>query len=329
MFTRKATLATAVLAAVSLATSIEIPLVTYDGDQDSIMLKDFEALVDPVMGGQSTGEWSMNETASFGRLDAEVKDVPSLEAPGFATAGALGSYPDASSAFGDDGGILLTVKSSTYSYTGYRISFAAGASSPSYSCAGGGALPFSRGCFKADFSVPPSGVDTFVDVFVPYTSFSDLWDSATGDQTTTCAEDTDVCPTADSLGSLQYLEVWAEGVDGVIQIDVSKISAVSSSSLVYGEEPCCATCSGNTTHYWALDTPQNECAEACLTGAVQQAEFWVLTGGKGLPVNLTDATPCAARGFTYSRTDAFAGLEMDKWVESAGESEQEEEESLE
>ena len=80
-------------------------------------------------------------------------------------------------------------------------------------------------------------------------------------------------------------------------------------------EQCCATCSENSTHYWALDTPQNECAEACLTGAVQQAEFFVFTGGKGAPVNATDPTPCAARGFAYSRTDDVAGLEMDKWVE--------------
>lgn len=229
--TGRATLATAIVTAASLTTSIEIPLVTYDGMDGSVMLKEFEALVDPVMGGQSTGTWTMNETGLFGRLDAEVKDVPSLDAPGFATAGAVGSYPDASGAFGDEGGILLTVKSPTYAYTGYRVSFAAGASSPSYSCAGGGSLPFSRGCFKADFSVPVAGAEDFVDVLVAYSDFSDKWDSATGDQTTTCAEDSDVCPTAELLGSIQYVEVWAEGVDGIIQLDVSKISAVSSVSV--------------------------------------------------------------------------------------------------
>ena len=73
---------------------------------------------------------------------------------GFATAGAVAKYPDAS-AVGADGSLVLSVRSpSSVSYTGFRVSFAAGAMSPTYSCAGGGGIPFSRGCFKADFSLP-------------------------------------------------------------------------------------------------------------------------------------------------------------------------------
>ena len=56
------------------------------------------------------------------------------------------------------------VRSASANYTGYRVSFAAGAMSPSYSCAGGGALPGSRGCFKADFSIPDEGMTDFVEV---------------------------------------------------------------------------------------------------------------------------------------------------------------------
>uniref|UniRef100_A0A7S2BYE6 Lipocalin/cytosolic fatty-acid binding domain-containing protein n=1 Tax=Florenciella parvula TaxID=236787 RepID=A0A7S2BYE6_9STRA len=208
--------------AFALSTSaVEVPLVTYDGADGTGALTDWFALVDPVMGGQSTGTWSLTADESYGTLDGEVKDVPSLSAPGFVTAGALGSFPDASSTI--DGGVVLSIRSSTADYTGFRFSFAAGAMSPSYSCAGGGALPGSRGCFKADFTIPES--DDFAEVYIPFSSFTDKWDSATGDATTTCAEDPDVCPTADLLKKIQYIEVWAEGVDGVINVDVAGVSA--------------------------------------------------------------------------------------------------------
>lgn len=213
------------------SSAIEVPLVTYDGADSTGALTDWFALVDPVMGGQSTGTWTLNADEKYGSLDGEVKDVPSLSAPGFVTAGALASFPDASSTI--DGGLVLKIRSSTADYTGFRVSFAAGAMSPSYSCAGGGGIPGSRGCFKADFSIPES--DEFVEVFVPFNSFSDKWDSATGDATTTCAEDADVCPTADKLKGIQYIEVWAEGVDGVINVDLAGISARADSTADLAE----------------------------------------------------------------------------------------------
>lgn len=209
------------LVPLSMSMAVEVPLVTYTGADGTGALTDWFALVDPVMGGQSTGTWTKNDDEQYGSLDGEVKDVPSLSAPGFVTAGALGKFPDASASI--DGGLVLKVRSNTADYTGFRISFAAGAMSPSYSCAGGGGLPGSRGCFKADFSVA-EGAD-FAEVFVPFNSFTDKWDSATGKPTTTCADDPDVCPTADKLKNIQYIEIWGEGVDGVINMDVAGISA--------------------------------------------------------------------------------------------------------
>ena len=176
---------------------------------------------DPVMGGQSSGTWSVNATGAFGVMDGEVLDVPSLSAPGFIKAAADGSFADISPAFGGD--LVLTVRSTTPEYDGFRVSFAAGASSASYACGGGGSLPFSRGCFKAPFVVPKG--DKFVAVRIPFASFSDLWSPATGEQTTTCADDVDACVTADKLAKIQRLEVWAEGADGLVHIEVLSISA--------------------------------------------------------------------------------------------------------
>merc|ERR1719456_1141839 len=58
--------------------------------------------------------------------------------------------------------------------------------------------------FKADFELP-AGQDS---AFVPWSAFSDKWDSATGKHT---AEDP---PTPAALRSVTQLQVWVEGVAG-------------------------------------------------------------------------------------------------------------------
>jgi len=154
--------------------------------------------------------------------------VPSLKAPGFVTAVAEGKFADMSPAA--SGGLTLLVRTTTPTYTGFRVSLYSGVGSGEYSCAGGGGIPFSRGCFKGKFAVPPSA--DFVPVTVPFSNFTDLWSSATGEPTSTCAKDSSACLTADKLSSVKRLEVWAEGVDGKVHLEVKAISATPSTSAV-------------------------------------------------------------------------------------------------
>jgi len=200
------------------------PLVTFDGAAGTTFK--FEALNDPVMGGQSTGTWSLGD--GFGALDGEVVNVPSLSAPGFIKAAADGKFPDVSSALG--GNLVLKVRSSTPEFAGYRVTFVAGATSGSFACAAGGSLPLSRGCFKAKFSVP-AGND-FTEIRIPFADFSDKWSSATGEQTTTCVQSADVCPTAAKLAKIQRVELWGEGANGKLHIEVQSISAEDASGNV-------------------------------------------------------------------------------------------------
>jgi len=193
-----------------------IPLVTFDGTAATSFT--FTELNDPVMGGQSTGTWTQS---TIGIFDGTVNTVPSLSAPGFIKAAADGNFADVSSAA--SGSLVLRVRSTTPTYTGFRVSFASGTLSPSYACAGGGSIPLSRGCFKAPFSVP-AGTD-FTDVTIPFSSFSDKWSPATGVQTTTCANDSDVCPSASKLKSIERVEVWAEGANGNVHLELQSISA--------------------------------------------------------------------------------------------------------
>jgi len=203
----------------SPAASGDVGLVTFDGAKETAFK--FVELNDPVMGGKSTGTWSVNEAGKFGIFDGEVVNVPSLKAPGFIKAAADGKFPDASSDFG--GSLVLMVRSSTPEYKGFRVTLAAGTLSPAYACSGGSSIPLSGGCYKAKFSVP-AGND-FVAVRIPFSSFSDHWSPATGEQTKTCAQDKSVCLTTASLKGIKRIEVWAEGVLGKVHLEVQSISA--------------------------------------------------------------------------------------------------------
>jgi len=198
---------------------VSVDLLTFDGDKNTAF--GWTALVDPVMGGESYANASVVQDVdcSYGILDGEVKIVPKLQAPGFITAYAEGRFPDASAAW--DGELVLSVRSSTPDYNGFKVSFAAGAIFPMFSCAAGGSLPASRGCFKANFVVPEG--DDFVDVRVPLNKFSDLWSSYTGEQEKTCAEDRSVCPTARLLKHIQRVEVWGEGCAGMVHLEVRSV----------------------------------------------------------------------------------------------------------
>jgi len=196
-------------------------LVTFDGASDTTFT--FTEMNDPVMGGQSTGTWSLGK--GFGIMDGEVVNVPSLKAPGFIKAAANGKFPDLSDFI--DGSLVLKVRTTTPDFAGYRVTFVSGAVSPAFSCAGGGSLPFSSGCFKEKFTVP-AGAD-FTEVKIPFNSFSDKWSSATGEQTTKCADNKDVCPTASKLSKIQRVEFWGEGANGKLHLEVQSVSAEKAS----------------------------------------------------------------------------------------------------
>mmetsp|Transcript_47878 Transcript_47878/g.117424 ORF Transcript_47878/g.117424 Transcript_47878/m.117424 type:complete len:379 (+) Transcript_47878:58-1194(+) len=205
----------------------DVQLASFEGSS----VTKFIELNDPVMGGESTGSWNV-DSSGFGVFDGEVKDVPKLKAPGFIKAAADGSFPDAS---GEDGGdVVLSVRTTTPDYAGFRIAFASGTASPSYACAGGGSIPLSRGCFKAKFSVPAGS--EFTDVRVPLSQFSDKWSPSSGEQTSTCADDKDVCPTASTLKGIKRVEVWAEGADGKVHLEIQSIK-VSKQQAVSARPP--------------------------------------------------------------------------------------------
>ena len=208
-----------IVAAVGL--TLSIPLVTFDGAPGTTFK--FYELNDPVMGGRSSGNWSVS--GSTGVFQGTVRTVPSLSAPGFITAAADGKFADASAATAN-GALQLELRSSTSQYSGYRVSFASGSALPSFACAGGGSLPVSRGCFKANFSFGAAAPGYWYNLTVPFSDFTDLWSPATGAPTKTCAQDKSACVTAEKLKHIQRMQVWGEGVNGDVKLEIRSISAV-------------------------------------------------------------------------------------------------------
>ena len=113
-------------------------------------------------------------------------------------------------------------------YKGFRISFVGNTWVPFHFCASDWE-PFSGNCFKARFDVPAG--DDFSEIRIPFNTFSDLWDPATGDPEKTCEEDPTVCPTEKDLKHIQRFEIWAEGANGNVHLEVKSISAGASKTV--------------------------------------------------------------------------------------------------
>jgi len=177
---------------------------------------------DPVMGGLSTGTFTIREDDGIGVFDGEVKNVPSLSAPGFISMRTRGGfYPDISSC----DTFRLVLKGSSL-YTGFRVSF--GVAHPE------AAMIYARG-HKATFRLLP--IDGFIQILIPFSEFSDYWDPKTGDAIITCAQNSLYCPDEETLKDLQRFEIMAEGVLGEIHLEVKSIEALNCDDNVVDDVP--------------------------------------------------------------------------------------------
>jgi len=174
---------------------------------------------DPVMGGRSTSEFHVDDSAGVGVFDGRVEIVPSLQAPGFINLEASGRFPDVSACQA----LALVVNSTTSDYQGYRVSFGTKHDPASW-------MPWIRG-FKTHMSLEPAeGVQT---VTLPFANFTLKWDPATGDALEACADNAELCPDAATLRDMEKLSIMGEGVAGRVHLEIESIAATGCS----GAEP--------------------------------------------------------------------------------------------
>ena len=144
-------------------------LATFDGASGTTF--DWEAVNDPVMGGQSESTFTVDKANAKAVWDGEVKIVPFLHAPGFCTARTKGtqSFPDIS---GLDG-IEIAVTSKQSAVTNFQVQISTK----------GGRTIFKQGTYSANFTVPATTATTATaaataaatPVFVPWSAFELTW----------------------------------------------------------------------------------------------------------------------------------------------------------
>jgi hypothetical protein len=186
-----------------------------------IMLEDFSNPVhewkemnDPVMGGRSTGTFTIDSAGSgTATFHGQVKDVPFLKAPGFIQVRTVDKtvWPDVTSC----AALELELRSNGgEEYAGYRVSFGT-------THAPGGKF-YAKG-YKA--TLPIIGAD-FETIRIPFNKFTDFWDDLTGDPIHACAEDALYCPDIMTLKNMKTVGFWGEGIKGKVSLEIKAIRAV-------------------------------------------------------------------------------------------------------
>lgn len=192
------------LLVIKIVVGENIVLVEFDSSKGPLPV--WEEMNDPVMGGKSTGEFTVME--GMGVFSGEVVDVPFLKAPGFIQASTPGPFPDVSSCKA----LSITCRSLT-NYEGYKIAF--GDKRGPIDCSF-----FSRG-YKTALAAPSD----LAAVEIPFDLFSNCNDDGTGLPIRTCEDDPKVCPNERALENLGLITVWGEGVGGEVHLEITRIEA--------------------------------------------------------------------------------------------------------
>lgn len=203
----------------------DVILATFDG-VDKATTFNWVVKNDPVMGGASTSNCSINNSSLvFSGTCAVVKY---LKAPGFASVHTSAGQVFNRAGSAVNGTIDLMLRSSTPTYTGFKVGWSAKGIpiKPQYG--------HGDGSFKASLQL--KNISDWQLVQIPTRNFSDDWSPFTGDCDTKdptgkqhhCCGTGDAaqyCPTTTFLSALTDLSIWAEGVAGDFQIEAKWVGA--------------------------------------------------------------------------------------------------------
>lgn len=187
---------------------------------------------DPHMGGHSDGSFTVDRYERVGRFFGTIKKLPPRkdgrggDDPGIgffrAEAGALGdpsAFPDARTCQG----LRLRLRTEGWNYKGFLLGF--GTKKPPQAT---GRFSRARG-YRAELVLPDTnggvGSDEYVDVDVPFTSFTMEWNAVNGESIATCADDVANCPDDEALSDPRPIMIYAKGYEGTFDLRIRTIAA--------------------------------------------------------------------------------------------------------
>lgn len=144
-------------------TAGDMAIITFDGAKSTTY--PWEAVNDPVMGGQSNSTITIDQKDGLGMWNGEVKIVPFLKAPGFCTMQSPGlrKKADFPSVQGFNG-VVVTARVLKSELKSFQINFRTN----------GAVHGEKEGQYSAPFSIE-SNSDAFIERFVPWTDFECNW----------------------------------------------------------------------------------------------------------------------------------------------------------
>jgi hypothetical protein len=206
-----------------------IPIATFDGAKATTL--EWQTVNDPVMGGQSKSNFSVDGARHVGVWAGEVKIVPFLHAPGFCNLQSPGlgkttEFPKLSGSSGITVRMRETLQSGLMNFNVQLMST-------------GAKHLFHKGVYMANITISTD----LTDHFVPWSAFTCSW---RGQEVSWCPG---IATQLDKINSVG-LGTASPGIAGEFNLEIESISATSTELQVDGAYIDLATFDGKAPHKW-------------------------------------------------------------------------------
>eukprot|EP00525_Craspedostauros_australis_P005894 CAMPEP_0198108284 /NCGR_PEP_ID=MMETSP1442-20131203/323_1 /TAXON_ID= /ORGANISM="Craspedostauros australis, Strain CCMP3328" /LENGTH=200 /DNA_ID=CAMNT_0043763513 /DNA_START=46 /DNA_END=645 /DNA_ORIENTATION=+ len=157
-----------------------------------------------IPGGSSVGNLQGAGDRSY--FDGFVNFQPFIGQPGFVKIVGTKAFPNIAGC-----AAIEVTMNSLVGYNGYFIALGDTPPTPDMP------IPFE---WRAAIPIPGPGQNGYT---IPLDEFSNYWDFSTGKIIVPCYADPSVCPTPAVLSNIQFMEIWAQGVEGQFVTDLFSI----------------------------------------------------------------------------------------------------------
>jgi len=261
----------------SLAAAGSVPLATFDGAKTTTL--PWETVNDPVMGGQSKSNFTVDNVRHLGVWTGEVAIVPFLKAPGFCNLQSPGLYktadfPDVSAC----DGILVRAREAEAGLSQFNVMV----------MSRGAKHLFQEGVYNANINF----TSEMSDQFVPWSAFVCTW---RGQRVSWCPDISTQLKQIDSIG----LGTYFPGPAGHFSVEIESISGRLSNIMLTDQNSVdLATFDGKAPHNWHSENDP-------VMGGQSSSSVEVKDGYADYKGTTRIVPALKAPGFTIAMTEGF------------------------